>query len=388
MVHREIAPNTAEQKEEPTKGLLDELKENVENGDTAEMLNSLKENVLDQTLFSAKTEDGKILDSITVRDIYENPYELIRGIGLLVADSFTMTQGLYTWIFLGKSPLESLNEERDQVEEISPVADDYYIRSKSLDVSEFQGETEETIDQLNQIVEMEGPNPERIKNLYEEQTEINKQMDFGEFVDLMHKLTLACEDYDLEKDVYLPYFMGLAHKESSFRKMAWNSSGATGYFQHMTHFIDDRIEDVAGVMRKRKLLADERIVEDAKDQFSKTNNEGRKDRSSWPDGVEEFAFGNSLQSYMTAELTKDNLKSISKYMSEEQLNSSELYEFLYLAHNMGAGRARKILKGESLDSWGVERLKNLQKKKIISKVRDFALSSRKTLYGNKQTNIV
>jgi hypothetical protein len=195
----------------------------------------------------------------------------------------------------------------------------------------------------------------------------------------MRDLGWACEDYGMEKDIYLPYFLGVAKKESSFKLKAWNKHGATGIFQHMTQYLDKRIPSAAKKLAKRGVPVDENAVKDSQNFFTQKA-EIRKDRSKWPSGVEKLAFGTEMQSYMTAELTMGNYNSLKNSLGE-RAKTSELYKFLYLAHNMGLSNARKIAKGEKINSWAMNRLDQLQKKGILSGVTNFSVKMRKELYG-------
>lgn len=372
-------------KEKPseTRGKLNDLFKRIT---TTKDLDGVKQEVLNTVIFDAELDEkGNVKDQITVKEIFDNPLNIVRGLALEATDSYPLFKGIYKWIFLNDISAELEENE----ETFGKVADDYYIKSKNLDAQKLAEKevTEVEADYLKDIVDNKGPDAVRLLNYYEKEKSISKNLKRPEFLRLMRDLTWACTDYDLDTTIYLPYFMGIAKKESNFKKFAWNKYGATGLFQHMTHYIDNRIPKVIGKMRNRGIAPSEKVVKDSISQFSISDNAKRKDRSKWPPGVEKFAFGMSAQAYMTAELTKSNFNYVEGLLGEKK-NTTEIFSLLYIAHNMGAKNLKKILNGEPLSNWWQQRYDMLKKKKIISNVSKFAVRARDSLYGKTEYNLV
>lgn len=384
--------NSGGNKPEQTKGLLEELFEKIENTEAGEKLENLKRDVLEFSVFEGKDENGNVYESITISEIMKEPINLIKGLALEVADSFPMLEGVYKWVFLNYSFMDIVSgENKDVVEnsevlDLSPVADDYYLNKKRVDVGAFENITEKEADLLSEIQENQGPLAENVIKVFENNKSINDSMERIEFLDLMKNLGWACEDYGMEKDIYLPYFLGVAKKESSFRLKAWNNQGATGIFQHMTQFLDNRIPSAAKKLSERGVPVNQKVVKESVDLFQQKASV-RKDRASWPDGVEEMAFGSEIQSYMMVELTQGNFSSLKNKLGD-RAKTSELYTYLYLAHNMGLSNAIKIANGEKLSLRWANRLNELQEKGILSGVTDFSVKMRKELYGKMSVNRV
>lgn len=367
-----------------TRGKLSDLLHRIV---TSESLSDAKQEVLDTVIFDADLDKkGNKKDQITIKEIYDNPLNIIRGLALEATDSFPLFKGIYSWIFLDNNSVEWMDNNS---EKMSKVADDYYIKAKKLDVRKLSERkvTEVETDYLKDIVDTKGPDAVRLLDYYEKEKSISRNLGRTEFLRLMRDMTWACEDFGLDPTIYLPYFLGIAKKESNFKKFAWNKYGATGLFQHMTHYIDQRIPKVIKKMKKRGIAPNDSVVNSVIDQFSISDNVRRKDRSNWPPGVEKFAFGMSAQAYMTAQLTKSNFEYVGDLMEGKE-NKTEIFSLLYIAHNMGAKNLRKIMKGEPLSDWWQKRYDMLKSKKIISNVNKFAVRARQSLYGNERPNLV
>jgi len=373
-----------DKKNDETKSGLDSLMEKVEKSDAGKELAALKSKVLEFPIFEGEDENGDIYESITVKEILENPINIVKGLGIEAIDSYPFLEGIYKWIFLKES--KDYEFKGSSKDEISKVADEYYLDDKRVKVSSIEGLKENEVDVLSEIQKNNGPSAEKVLDVYNNQKDISKQLEKHEFLELVRDIGLACEDYNMQKDIYIPYVLGLIKKESAFKKMAWNRSGATGFGQHMTQYLPSRLKSASLKMNERGLKYDKKAVEDGVN-FFKQNKEIRKDRDKWPEGVEELAFGSQMQSYMTIELTNQNLKSLQSSLGE-RAGTYELYDYLYLAHNMGIGNAKKIAKGEELGTWAMGRLQKLKDKKIIEGVSKYSVKMRTTLYGKKEINVV
>lgn len=371
-------------KKDETKSGLEGLLDMIENSDAGKELDKLKQNVLDFAVFEGEDKDGHIYERITVEDILDDPINIVKGIGIEAIDSYPFLEGIYKWIFLDE--VKDYKHKGVSNEEISPIADDYYKNKKGVEVGSYEKITEKDVDMLNEIQEDGGPDAKRVLDLYNDEKSINKQLDKTEFIELVRDIGRACEDYGMQKDIYIPYVLGVIKKESSFKRMAWNSSGATGFGQHMTQYLPKRLKSAAKQLDRRGEDYDKLAVDRA-ERFFKQNKEIRKNREIWPEGVEKLVFGSEMQSYMTMELTADNFKSLQGALGRKA-ETYEVYDYLYIAHNMGLGNAVKIAKGEPLGTWAMRRLKMLKDKKIIDGVTNFAIKMRKELYGSKGISVV
>lgn len=382
---KEVAKQSFQnQKKDKTKSFLDSLLEQVENSDSGDKLDKLKKDVLKFPVFEGEDKEGKIYESVTVSDILEDPKNIIKGLAIEAIDSFPFLEQIYKWYFLGD--MTGINISKHSESKISPVADDYYKNMKGVEVGSYEGLTEKDVDMLNEIQSKGGPKAKRVVDVYKSESNINKQLKISEFIELMRDTGRACEDFGMQKDIYIPYVLGMIKKESNFKRKAFNSSGATGFAQHMTQYLPKRLEAAAKDLEKRGAQYDKNAVAKAT-EFFKQEKEIRKNRSIWPEGVEELVFGSQMQSYMTMRLTRSNFNSLKSSIGDSA-NTYELYDYLYLAHNMGLGNALKIAKGEPLGTWASNRLNMLNKKKILSGVTDYAVKMRKELYGSKEINMV
>lgn len=385
MVQEKVSNSVSQNGSLETRSVLDKLLDKVEKSTAGEELAKLKQEVMDFSVFEGQDEDGVIFEKITVGNILKDPLKIVKGLAIEAIDSYPFLEGIYKWIFIDES--KDYGFSKTSSDKIFPIADEYYIQNKNIDVSTIEGLDENEVDMLSEIQKEGGPNAMRVLKLYESSKDISRQMERKDFIELMKDIGQACEAYGLQKDIFIPYALGTIKKESAFKKMAWNSSGATGLWQHMTQFLPKRLASASKILDKQGIQYDKKAVLAGSEFFKSKDKTVRKNRSIWPNGVEELVFGSQMQSFMTMELTQENYKSLKSALGE-RAETFELYDFLYIAHNMGLTNALKIAKGQSLGSWATRRLNMLKRQKVISGVTNYALKVRKELYGENKMSVV
>lgn len=346
---------TASEKPE-TRGLLDSLKESVGKSKLGQEYDKLKKSVTESVLFEGRDSKGKVFDKVKVKDVFKNPWNLVKGLALEYSGSFPMLQELYKFVlkFVDTEEKAGLEDDDRVVENL----DKEYLRGKNIDIKDLEGfELSPKENQIcMDIIEEGGFDVVKGLEFYEKNKLGIKNMSRSNYLTLMRESVLQAKRFNIPTELYVPYILGMTKTESSFRVNAHNKSGATGLHQHMPQFFRERYYKNKSYLEQRGLNYE--FVEPGINEINRIKK--RSDYKNWPPNMWSYMSDIRVQSALTGQLTKQNIDSV---MSRNGLKSYELvspkrfFQEVYFCHNMGAGNLR-LMEGYVYGGGDVNELKN------------------------------